>query len=100
MAQNIPTTANLGGVTTVASIEGVNYFVAPDADLNQAVYVAQGKKPFYFSKGQLGEDGSAVGTGPWSEPQNVETRGTHYGYRDYVNMGVKDPTAVAVVDYV
>lgn len=98
---SIASAGGLGGAVPITlGLEGVNYFYSPDIDANQALYVAGGQKPFYHSKGALGINGESVGTGPWFEPGNVETRGGDYGYRDYINGGTENPIGAAVVDYV
>lgn len=96
--------SNAGSLASAVPIargwEGMDFYFAPDMDTNQVITVAAGKKPFYFSQGAKGVDGSAVGTGAWFEQENVETRGGSYGYRDYLNLGCMDPTAVVIADHV
>jgi hypothetical protein len=98
---NIPGAGGLGGaIPLTMGLEGVNYWYCPDMDTEQALYVAEGKKPFYASFGVRGSDGAEVGTGAWFEQENPETRGGSYGYRAHQNMGCMDPTSAVIVDYV
>lgn len=87
-------------VPIVSGLEGVTYYYAPDMDADQALYVASGKRPFYYSSGAMGVNGVSVGTGPWFEEDNKETRRGSYGFREYQNLGCDVPVDAAIVDYV
>jgi hypothetical protein len=94
---------NAGGLgeafPIVFGLEGVDYFYAPDLPADLGIFVPEGKRPFYFSRGMRGVDGQSISTGVWTETMNPETRGTQYGYREWTNAGVSDKTGAVVVDF-
>ena len=83
----------------VFGLEGVDYFHAPDLPDDLALYVPENKRPFYYSIGSRGLNGSQVATGAWFEELNKETRGTAYGYRQDINAGCWDKTGIVVVKH-
>ena len=83
----------------ILGLQGVDYYTATDLPADLAIYVPEGKRPFYYSVGSRGLNGQQVATGAWFEDMNKETRGTAYGYRNHVNAGVWDKTGAVIVDY-
>jgi len=89
-----------GSATQIGMIDEVEYFHCPDVPDDIAVYVASNKKPFYLAPGAVGVNGENLSITAWTEnlaaTTGGEIRGLRYGYRDWVTMGVRDPTAVVV----
>lgn len=98
---SIATAGGLGDAVLIADgLEGQRIYYCPDMDSEQALYIAQNKRPFFFSKGAKGVDGSAVGTGAWSDPGVAETRVKKFGYREHQSLGCQMPIACLIADFV
>jgi hypothetical protein len=87
-------------VEAVARIESVNYFHSPEIPDDMAVYYAGNAAPLYASVGAVGANGEELANGGWTEnleeTTGGELKGRKFGFRQFLNAGVHDPTAMFI----